>query len=45
MRSLIGGVMQEITISLTRHIFPVIVIVVLIIWLIKRRKKPPSEAN
>ncbi len=34
--------MQEITISITRHILPLIVIVVLAIWLIKRRKRPPS---
>lgn len=33
--------MQEITISITRHILPLIVIVALAIWLIKRRKKPP----
>ena len=34
---------QEITISITRHILPAVVIIALVIWLIKRRKKPPTE--
>ena len=38
-----GGTMQEIEISITRHILPAVVIVMLVIWLIKRRKKPPSS--
>jgi hypothetical protein len=33
--------MQEIEVSITRHILPAVVIVMLVIWLIKRRKKPP----
>ena len=37
-----GGTVQEITISITRHILPLIVIVLPAAWLIKRRKRPPS---